>query len=38
MIYVRSEGYPIELRGYYIEMDIPIHVVVNEYGNLIQLD
>ena len=33
-----SEGHPFKLKCYYIETDILIHVVINEYGNLIQLD
>ena len=37
MTYVRSEGYSFEPRCYYIEIDILIHVVTDEYGNLIYL-
>ena len=35
MTYFHSEGYLFELRCYYIETVISIHVVINEYGDLI---
>ena len=35
MTYDHSEGYPLELKGYYFKMDISIYVVIDEYENLI---